>query len=114
MNKKQKQIFRILLRMASKRGINVIVDMKLPKGLNGFWTIKENEEYIVLNEQIQDKDSLNFIFAHELGHSVLHKGKINNALYQANNWKNEYQKALEKEADEFAHELIAKVERVVS
>ncbi|MPN63037.1 hypothetical protein SDC9_210791 [bioreactor metagenome] len=114
MDKLQKQVFRILLRMAEKRNVCVDINSPLPKRVNGLWFLDEKHyEYILLNGQLQDQDFKNFVFAHELGHSVLHKGKINNALYQENNWNSEYQKAIEAEAGEFARNLLEKLVRVV-
>lgn len=116
MSKMQKQIFRILLRYAYKRKIEVIIDASIPLGeIDALWFIRKNSEYIVLDhEKLRDLDRKNFVFAHEIGHSVLHKGKLNSTLYQDNNWNNEYRKGLEAEADKFAQNLLEKLVKVVS
>lgn len=105
--KTQKKIFRILSRLARKRGIKVWLEDRMPDALNGLWMISKGKESIHLNtRKLLDLNKLNFVFAHELGHSTLHKGRIDNIRYLTSNANNDYKKAIEAEADLFAEALI--------
>lgn len=101
------KIFRCLLRIAEQRGIEVILDAPLPKLVSGLWWDDGNNEYIGLSSSLrQDPAKMNFVLAHELGHSILHKGRLDSARYQENCWNNDYRKTIEAEANSFAEKLI--------
>lgn len=107
------KIFRCLLRIAEQRGIEVFFDAPLPQRTSGLWWDDGNNEYIGLNSSLRHNPAkMNFVLAHELGHSILHKGKLDNARYHENSWKNDYSKAIEAEANSFAEKLISRLEGV--
>ena len=107
------KILRCLLRMAEQRGIEVFFDAPLPKRTNGIWWNDGGNEYIGLSSSLRhDPAKMNFVLAHELGHSVLHKGRLDSARYQDNCWNNDYRKAIEAEANSFAEKLISKLEGI--
>jgi Zn-dependent peptidase ImmA (M78 family) len=107
------QIFRCLSRLAKKRGIEVIFEVPCSKKLLGLWWLDSDAEYICLNKKLlHDPAKMNFVFAHELGHSILHKGRLNNARYQENCWSNDYRMEIEAEANSFAEKLISRLEEL--
>jgi Zn-dependent peptidase ImmA (M78 family) len=111
MLKAQKSIFRTLLKLAKKRNI-FVKNTYLPESIKGLWYMDDECELILLDFQaLEDLNKRNFVFAHELGHSILHRRKLNNALYWENSFNNEYKKTIESEANKFAQNLINKLNR---
>ncbi len=104
---KMEQTLPVLMALAENRGIRVKI---VPfKAHNGFWRVKDGVETIFLGEHLNmDPEKKAFIFAHELGHAVLHSDRKNfdMALYWENNMDNEYARSKESEADIFAKGLL--------
>ncbi|MBS4534971.1 ImmA/IrrE family metallo-endopeptidase [Clostridium sp. D2Q-14] len=106
---KQKSIFRILLKIARKRDI-IVKYINLPDCVDGLWLKRKELEFIMLDlDKLTDLEKRNFVFAHELGHSTLHKDKVSNVMYWKNNSNNNYKKSLEDEANNFAKNLIGEL-----
>lgn len=107
----QTRVFRQLLRLAAKRSIEVIVDAPFLTTISGLWGVDGDSEYICLNKKLRkDPAKMNHVFAHELGHSILHKGRLESARYQENHYSNAYKSAIEVEADRFAEKLLRRLE----
>ncbi|MPN60324.1 hypothetical protein SDC9_208052 [bioreactor metagenome] len=96
-----------LLDLATKK--NIIVYMSdLSATVNGIYFQIGDMGVIGIKNSLAD--SKNFVLAHELGHSVLHKNYGDQVFTQSDNDRQRIQKA-ELEADRFAEKLIKLLER---
>lgn len=94
------------------RELGIIVKYKylsdsFPKGL--FKKIL-NRKFIILNmSRISDENELRIIMAHELGHAILHS---NNSDFFMHDHSFYYRGKFEKEANEFAAELLIDINKI--
>lgn len=97
------------IELCNKIGIGVCVT-DLPETTKGFF-YKENQSskmVILLNEKL-DKELLNIVCAHELGHALMHSN-VNCIKEESNNSFD--LKKFEKEADYFSFYLIEKASMI--
>ena len=101
------KVFNRLLDLAEKKEFEVY-DINLPKRISGIhFSLRKNRQVILLDTN-KLGSSLNFVFAHELGHATLHKGKTNTALYFKDKG---YNRRIEREANRFAGKLLKLLNR---
>lgn len=106
--KTDNSIWNRLLDLATKK--NVIVYMsELSATVNGIYFHIGDIRVIGIKNSLAD-DSKNFVLAHELGHSVLHRNYGDQVFTQTDDDRQRIQKA-ELEADRFADKLINLLER---
>lgn len=99
-------IYRVLKRLAKKRGIILIEAAPLPSMIYGLWYYPKCFESISLNKALRCPERRAFTLAHELGHSILHRNTIDTALY----WKDPgYTLSIEREADAYAERLLSRL-----
>lgn len=102
---KENTIWNKMLRLAFKRNIQVdLVDLS-NADTKGFWISCFQGEAIVIDITLDNKER-DFVMAHELGHSVLHRGK--GSFFNNSDEENEQ---IENEADRFAERLLKWLER---
>ena len=97
-------IWNRLLSLADDRDITVYT-IPLTAAINGIYFRKKEVKAIGIKNSLSDYQK-NFVLAHELGHSVLHKNCGQLIFTQTEDEKQRIQKA-EREADRFANKLIA-------
>ena len=96
-----KAIYRELLDMAAERGIPVVENEVLFKGVEsrGIYISNEDMEVIFIKKSIDDQVEKNFILAHELGHCILeHKEDKSKSLEE-----------IEEEANLYAYRLLGQL-----
>lgn len=101
------KVFNRLLDLAEKKDFEVY-DISLPKGIDGLYCSLGEKRQVILLDKVKVGNSLNFVFAHELGHATLHKDKTNTALYFKDKGHN---RRAEREADRFAGKLLKLLNR---
>ena len=92
-------IYKELLNLAEQRNITIFDDLLGGENLNGLYTDYQGTEFIALNKRlVHDPIKRNFVLAHELGHSELHRGK--------GDMIQQHSKEIESQADMYADNLI--------
>lgn len=102
-NKDKDPIYCRLLELAKKRGIIVYLIDFSPQ-CRGVWMNNKYGQAIALNDKLTGVRR-NFVFAHELGHSALHKGRGALALGYNIDDKQKVSET-EREANRFARKLL--------
>ena len=102
----QEIIYKELLEIADKKGIEVIEVTFKSITMKGLYIQNEEIKVIFLNKVLEDLSEKNFVLSHEIGHHDLHQGKINEALYFNDS---DYRNKLEDEANNYANILIDKI-----
>lgn len=95
-------VYKELLKIADEVGIIVLEDMLKFKDIEGLYINNGSVDFISLNVSLKDTPGRrNFVLAHELGHFIMHKDQVQEQGYKED---------LEQEANDYASNLIEKIE----
>ena len=106
-SKRYSKAFNALLEIAQQRNIVVLTyDSERAGKPKGLWLKAKDVETIVVDTYNAKGKHLLHIFAHEIGHSVLHGNILDAAAYHSNR---SYRSELETQASEYASRLLQEI-----